>query len=213
LTKLKEELAQKSSIYSDEHPAIKALKKKVAAMEELVAKTPTATAATVNRGVVELQRQATAIGKNLEETNKKLDEARLGERLERDQQSERLQVIEQPVQPQTPIKPNRLKLLALSFALAIAAGTGSVIAAETLDGSIRNSYELLGAAGGRMIVSIPYIATRAETVRRRRSFWISVWVILFLFVAAVTGFAFFGPPIDPSWIKQIALDRLTGLTK
>ena len=213
LTKLKEELAQKSSIYSAEHPAIKALKKKVAAMEELAAQTPAAASAQANRGLVELQRQAATAQKNLDETNKKLDEARLGEKLERDQQSERLQVIEQPVQPQQPIRPNRIKLLALSFALAIAAGAGTVFAAETFDSSIRHSRELLGVASGRLIVSIPYIATRAETVRRRRRFWLSAGVILLLLVAGVVGFVFFGPPIDPSRINQFLLDRLTQLTK
>jgi uncharacterized protein involved in exopolysaccharide biosynthesis len=213
LTKLKEELAQKSSIYSAEHPAIKALKKKISAMEELVAQTPSAAIAQVSAGLIELQRQAAATEKNLEETNKKLDEARLGEKLERDQQSERLQVIEQPVQPQNPIKPNRIKLLALSFALAIAAGAGAVFAAESFDKSIRNARQLIGVANGRLIVSIPYIATRTETVRRRSRFLLSVGILLILLVAGVVGFIFFGPPIDPSWIKQFSLDRLTGLTK
>jgi len=211
LTKLKEELAQKSSIYSAEHPLIKALKKKVAAMEQLVAQTPSPSQA--NRGLVELQRQATITERNLEETNKKLDEARLGEKLERDQQSERLQVIEQPMQPQTPIKPNRIKLLALSFSLAMAAGAGAVFAAESLDKSIRNSRELLGVANGRMIVSIPYIATRSEAVRRRNRFALFAGVLLILLLAATVGFVFFGPPIDPSWIKQFLFDRLTSLSK
>ena len=64
--------------------------------------------------------------KNLEEANRKLMAARLGESLERDQQSERLQVIEQPPLPQKPIKPNRLKLFVLAFFLA----TGFLSAAQ-----------------------------------------------------------------------------------
>jgi hypothetical protein len=213
LTKLKEELAQKSSTYSAEHPAIKALKKKIAAMEQLIAQAPSAAAAQVNSGLFELQRQQLATQTSLENTNKKLDEARLGEKLERDQQSERLQVIEQPVQPQKPIKPNKPKLLALSLALAMAAGAGAIFGRETFDKSIRSSRELLGVANGRMIVSIPYIATRSETVRRRSRFWLSVGILPILLVAGVVGFVFFGPPIDPSWINQFALERLTGLTK
>jgi uncharacterized protein involved in exopolysaccharide biosynthesis len=213
LTKLKEELAQKSSIYSAEHPVIKALKKKVAAMEQLVAQSPSAEIAKDNSGLFELQRQAVAIEKNLDETNRKLDAARLGEKLERDQQSERLQVIEQPVQPQKPIKPNRPKLLALSFALAMAAGAAAVFARESLDKSIRNSRELLRAANGRLIVSIPYIATRAETFRRKSRFIGLAGVLLTLLLAGVVGFVLFGPPIDPSWINQFTLDRLTALTK
>jgi hypothetical protein len=213
LTKLKEDLAQKSSTYSSEHPAIKALKKKIAAMEQLVSQTPSATVAEVNSGLFELQRQALATEKSLEETNAKLDEARLGEKLERDQQSERLQVIEQPVQPQKPIKPNRVKLLSLSFALAMAAGAGAVFAAETLDKSIRNSRELLRVANGRLIVSIPYITTRSETFRRKSRFIGVAGILLILLLAGVVGFVLFGPPIDPSWINQLSLDRLRALSK
>jgi uncharacterized protein involved in exopolysaccharide biosynthesis len=213
LTKLKEDLAQKSSTYSSEHPVIKALKKKIAAMEQLVSQTPPASVAEVNGGLFELQRQALATEKSLDDTNKKLDEARLGEKLERDQQSERLQVIEQPVQPQKPIKPNRVKLLSLSFALAMAAGAGAVFAAETLDKSIRSSRELLRVANGRLIVSIPYIATRAETFRRKSRFIGVAGILLVLVLAGVVGFVLFGPPIDPSWINQLSLDRLRALSK
>jgi uncharacterized protein involved in exopolysaccharide biosynthesis len=213
LTRLKEELAQKSSTYSAEHPAIKALKKKIAGMEQLIAQTPSAATAQVNGGLLELQRQELTTQKSLDETNRKLDEARLGEKLERDQKSERLQVIEQPVQPQKPIKPNKPKLLALSLALAMAAGAGAIFARETFDKSIRNSRQLLGVANGRLIVSIPYIATHAEAFRRRSRFWLSIGIVLTLAVGGVVGFVFFGPPIDPSWINQLALERLTGLTK
>ena len=213
LTKLKEELAQKSSIYSAEYPGIKTLKKRIAAMEQLVAQTPSAAIAQENSGIFELQRQAAATEKSLDDTNKKLDAARLGEKLERDQQSERLQVIEQPVQPSKPIKPNKIKLLSLSFALAMAAGAGAIFAAESLDKSIRNSRELLRVAGGRLIVSIPYIATRAETFRRKSRFIGLAGILLILLLAGVVGFVLFGPPIDPSWINQFTLERLTALTK
>ena len=117
------------------------------------------------------------------------------------------------MQPQKPIKPNKPKLLALSLALAMAAGAGAIFAREALDKSIRSSRELLSVANGRMIVTIPYIATRSETVRRRSRFWLSAGILLILVVAGVVGFVFFGPPIDPSWINQLSLDRLTGLTK
>ena len=130
LTKLKEELAQMSSTYSAEYPAIKALKRKIAAMEKLVAQAPSPAAQQANAGLVELERRASAIEKQLDDSNKKLEEAQLGERLERDQESERLAVIEQPVMAQRPIKPNRTKLLAASFALAIAFGLGIVFAAN-----------------------------------------------------------------------------------
>jgi len=215
LTKLKEDLAQKSSTYSDAHPTIIALKKKIAAMEQLIAKTPTAPAAQAkqaNAGLFELAQRRVEAEQAFEENNKKLEAARLGERLERDQRSERLAVIEQPVLPQSPIKPKRLKFLAVSFALAVVAGAGVIFAAESLDGSIRYSHELLGAANGRMIVTIPYIATRAEAIRRKSRVAVVAGIFGVLLLGGLTGLLFFGPPIDLSWINQFWLDHLTRLS-
>ena len=62
--------------------------------------------------------------KNLEAASAKLAAARLGENLEKDQQSEKLEIIEQPTVPQEPIKPNRPKVAALAVALALMAGAG-----------------------------------------------------------------------------------------
>jgi len=213
LTKLKEELAQKSSTYSSAHPVIVALKRKIAAMEKLVAETPVKPAAQANRGLYELERQRAEIAKDLEDNNKKLESARLGEKLERDQQAQRLQVIEQPVLPERPVKPNRLKLLALTFILAFAAGGGSVFARESLDASIRNSRELAAVAQGRMIVAIPYIATRSETLRRKGRLAVAGGVFGLAVVASVAGVLFFGPPIDATRFNQFWLEHLTSLSK
>jgi capsular polysaccharide biosynthesis protein len=213
LTKLREELAQKSSVYSDAHPYLIALKKKIAAMEQLIAKTPSQAVAQANSGLVALERQQLETEKSLEDTNKKLEEARLGEKLERDQQSERLQVIEQPILPQSPVKPNRIKLLGITFALAMAVGAGAVLAAQSFDASIRHSRELVGVANGRLIVSIPYIATQAETLRKRSRLAVVAGFVGVFLLAGVVGFLFFGPPIDLSWVNQFWLDHLTRLSK
>ena len=213
LMKLKEELAQKSSIYSAEHPAVKSLKKKVAAMERLVSETPPAAVTQENNVLMELARQAAATGKNLEDTNKKLEEARLGEKLERDQRSERLQVIEQPILPQKPIKPNKIKFLAMAFALAAGAGAGVIFAAESLDRSIRYSHQLVGVADGRSIVSIPYIATRAERRRGKGRQVLLAAGVAGLLLAGLVGYLLFGPPIDLSWVNASWLDRLAHLSK
>ena len=190
-----------------------ALKKKITAMEELVAKTPATTATQANGELFDLSRRRLETEKNLELNNRKLEDARLGEKLERDQRSERLQVIEQPIFPTHPIKPNRTKFLALAFALSVAAGAGAIFLAESLASGIRYSHELNGVANGRGIVSIPYIATRAETARRKSRLAISASVIGALLVTALIVALFFGPPIELSWVNQYWLDHLTRLSK
>src|SRR5260370_9695984 len=62
---------------------------------------------TLFRSLDELETQQENIQKNLEAASTKLAAARLGETLEKDQQSEKLEVIEQPTAPQEPIRPNR----------------------------------------------------------------------------------------------------------
>lgn len=215
LNSLKEELAQKSGVYAEAHPVIIALKKKIVAMEQLIAKTPPpkAAAAQNNGELYDLETHRLEIEKNLENNNKKLEEARLGEKLETDQQSERLAVIEQPMLPSRPIKPNRFKFLAAAFALAMAAGVAVVVAAESLDASIRHSRQLAGVANGRLIVSIPYIATRSEKLRRKGRWLASFGAIGVLLAAGLAGVLFFGPTIDLSWIHQFWLDHLTRLSK
>ena len=213
LTKLKEELAQKSSVYSAEYPAVKALKKKVAAMERLIAQTPPREVTQTNAALIDLFRKQVATAKNLEDTNKKLEEARLGEKLERDQQSERLQVIEQPILPQKPIKPKRTKLLAMTLMLAMAAGVGAVFAAESLNSSIRYAHQLDTIANGILVVSIPYIETRAEAVGRKRRLAVVVGLMALAAVLGLLIYLFFGPPIDLSGIDQAWLDRIRNLSK
>jgi uncharacterized protein involved in exopolysaccharide biosynthesis len=217
LTKLKMDLVDKSAVYSSGHPAVITLKKRIAALEKIIAEVPDQeahqTVAQTNNGIDALRQQLAATGVALDDANRKLSAARLGESLERNQQSERLQVIEQPIVPQRPFKPNRPKLLALAFALAVMAGFGTVFAAETLDKSIHSSQELASVVDGRLIVAIPYIATLAEGRRRKYKFvWLLV-IVAVLGLGAVGAALYIGLSIDLSWIDRSWLDRATHLFK
>ena len=167
LTMLRAELAMKAASYSDTHPDVKALKQKVAALEKLVSKKTSDPAITEEVGVDALERQRVSIKANLEGISRKLAAARLGENLERGQHSERLSVIEQPTLPQKPVRPNRPKILAVVFALAIAAGGGLVFALEMFDGTIRRNADIAKLIDSQLIVSIPYISTKAEALRQK----------------------------------------------
>jgi uncharacterized protein involved in exopolysaccharide biosynthesis len=209
LTKLKADLLQKSSLYSNAHPEVRALKRKVAALEQAIAKKPPEPEKPAETGLYELAQQRLTIEKNLEEANRKLTAARLGESLERDQQSERLQVIEQPTVPQKPVKPNRMKLLTMAFILAGMVGMGTVIAAESLDRTIRNAQQLFGVVDSHLIVAIPYISTRAETARRKRRIVLALLFPFILIGAGVAALFYLGLPGDLSlWFEGTWTDTL-----
>ena len=132
----------------------------------------------------------------MEAASGKLAAARLGENLEKDQQSEKLEVIEQPTAPQNPIKPNRPKIAALSVVLAMAAGVGLAFLVELADGAIRRSSDILGVVDGRLVVSIPYITTISELNRRKRRITLGVMVSISLLIVALVAAYLFMPPLD-----------------
>ena len=127
LAALKSELIQKTSVYSEAHPAVTALRKRIAAMEKSLAQVPPEPPAPGD-DIDALRRQREALEKRLAEANIKLATARLSEKLDRDQQSERLQVIEAPSLPQKPLKSNKLKMVGVVLAVAAALGIGAVMA-------------------------------------------------------------------------------------
>jgi uncharacterized protein involved in exopolysaccharide biosynthesis len=207
LAALKGELIQKMSVYSDAHPAVVALKKRIAAMEKTVTQSTQAPAkaqSTQADDIEALKRQREALDKRLAEATSKLATARLNEKLDRDQQSERLQVIESPPLPQKPLKSNRLKLVALAFAAAAMLGVGAVIAAELFDGSIRGRHQLTGVVASHLIISIPYLTTRGDIVRARLRviFGVVSVVILLAALGGLTAAIVFHLPVDLSWLDK-----------
>jgi uncharacterized protein involved in exopolysaccharide biosynthesis len=201
LSALKAELIQKTSVYSEAHPAVMALKKRIAAMEKTLtqaAQVPAKAQPTQTDDVEALKRQRGVLEKQLADANTKLAAARLSEKLDRDQQYERLQVIESPALPQRPLKSDRLKIAGMALALAAMLGIGTVIATELLDGSIRSRHQLSGVVDSYLVVSIPYMASHSDILRARwRRIFVAVTVIIIL--AALGGLAaaiVFGVPVD-----------------
>ena len=199
LATLRADLLLKSAVYSDTHPELVALKRRIGALEQIMGQTKQ-----VETGLDALQRQEASIQKSLEAAAQKLSAARVGESLERDQQSERLEVIEQPTMPQRPVKPNRWRIFALALALAGMAGVGTVFAAEAFNQTIRSRQDLIGVTDAHLVVVIPYITTRAETLRQKGKL---VWAAGILAIGLLTSLAVFHflvYPLDLLWMYGFA---------
>ena len=197
------------------HPAVKSLKRRIAALEQEMSREPKVTrcAPQAATDVDTLKQQQTSIASNLDEASKKLIAARLGESMERNQQSEPLLVIEQPTLPQVPVKPKRFKLFAISVAVATMAGLGALFFGEMLDRSIRGSRELAGVVDSQLVVAIPYISTAGEILRKQRKIvflWVSLAGVLFAGLAAAF---YIGIQIDFSWFDRPWMKSLTRLSK
>src|SRR5262249_52748175 len=103
LAMLKAEFAAKSAVFSKTHPEIRRLKAQIETLEKMDApasatagsSAPAAPAAQADNEVLDaLKTQRESIQKAVDAATQKLAAARLGENLERDQFSERLEVLE-----------------------------------------------------------------------------------------------------------------------
>jgi len=195
LAQLKAELVQKSALYSDRHPVMQGLKRQIEAIEKAALPT-TQTGPNAPVGIDILENQQENIQKSLEAASSKLAAARLGENLEKDQQSEKLEVIEQPTAPQDPVRPNRPKVAGIALFLALAAGGGLAFLAEIADKSIRRSSDVFGIFDSQLVMAIPYITTKAELRRRKiRTTFSVVFALALLGALAVVAY-FYLPPLD-----------------
>jgi polysaccharide biosynthesis transport protein len=134
--------------------------------------------------------------KNFEQIGSKLAAARLGEQLEKDQQAERFQVIEQPITPHDPVRPNRQKIITFGFFLAGLAGVGSVMGLEVLNQSIRTSRDIVTAVNQHPIAVIPYIATQAEGRRKVGRLMLAAILAIVVGLLGLAAIHFFYMPID-----------------
>ena len=156
-----------------------------------------------------LVQQETDLERRLQDAENKLTIARLGESMERNQQTDHLRIISYPELPQNPIKPNKLKLFAMVLGAAGAIGAGCVFAAEMLNGSIRRSRDLERVVDKHLIVNIPYMFAPGEATRRRRNFVLVFTIFVLPLAAAVAGITFIHLPVDAAGFKEFSFHSLT----
>ncbi len=100
----------------------------------------------------------------------KLAAARSGEVVETQAKGERLTVIEAASAPDSPTKPNRLMVAAAGVGGGAALGIALIVLLELLNRSVRRPKDLINSFGITPLVTIPYIRTPNETMRRRSGF-------------------------------------------
>jgi uncharacterized protein involved in exopolysaccharide biosynthesis len=227
LAGLKAELAVKTASLSSSHPDIIRLKRAIAGLEQsatsrlskasATGNTPDAgsgatATSTVGGGAANLDTLITrreSLKAQLTRATQKLAAARLGETLERDRHSARLEVLEQPTVPDKPVSPNRPKIFAFAFLLAFMAGGGLVFTREMLDQSVRSGQDIASIVDSHLIVPIPYISTQREIRQKKRNLIIMVAAAVVLIIGAGIAAYLFLPPPDV-WFDK-ATDKLMKL--
>ena len=239
LPELKAELTRLSAIYSESHPDIKALKRKIEAQEKIteapeaesaVEKAPTLAVykiqskmdaanarlesltqqqkmlqgkiaeneramlltPKVEQGLDVLVRDRDSAQKKHEEILNKKMSAQITENLESESKSERFTLLEPPILPERPFKPDRVKIIALGFFLAIASAGGILMTMVSFDQQIRGVDALAHVLGYRPLAVIPYLAIQEEEVRKKRMIKLTfiTSVIAVIVIAALLHFLY-----------------------
>lgn len=134
----------------------------------------------VERDLAALQRDHDAARAQYEDLRSKQMSAQIVQNLEGEQQGERFTLLEPPLMPEDPIKPNRKKLVALGFFLAIGAAAGLAVLLETIFARVRGVNALTALTGQRPMVVIPYITTEddSRSTRSLRTRFVALLVVL-----------------------------------
>ncbi|AXQ48064.1 GumC family protein [Pseudomonas vlassakiae] len=158
----------------------------------------------VERGLVTLMRDHDNARKKYEEIRNKEMGAKITESLEQENKAERFVLLEPPLMPEKPVKPNRKKIVALGLVLAPAAGGGLVMLLEMLNQRVRGVGALESVLGRRVLVAVPYIATKAEKARRKRLLTMMVAAALLVVAILLVGVHMFYMPLDLLLFKAMA---------
>lgn len=174
------------------------LQSRLEEIEQTILQTPL-----VDRALKSLNRDYENAQQKYNEVRSKAMQAQIAENVEEASKAERFVLLEPPTVPDTPIKPNRKKLLVMGLALSFGAGAVGIVGIEFIDGSIRGAGQLETALSIVPLATIPYIVTAKEQRGKVRRRYAVVIAGVLLMVGAVGGLHYFYKPIDEIFYKVI----------
>lgn len=184
-------------------------RREMARLADSMARTPQ-----VELELNDLQRQYQTVQTQHQQTILKLVQAETGERLEVNQQAERFEVIEQAQIPERPTSPNRPLVVAAGLVGATGLGVALAILLELLNRSIRTVSDLERRLEIRPVVTIPYIETSRQTMRRN---WLWRGAVICVVVLAPAALFYVDQFVTPLPLlmqrtaEKIGLDALISL--
>ena len=138
----------------------------------------------VERGLFTLMRDYENAKTKYDEVKSKQVNAKIAENLETENKAERFSVLEPPIFPDKPIKPNRKKIITLGLFAALAAAVALAALLEVLDKRVHGVESLNSIINMRPLVIIPYITTQTELKRNKNLFKI---ILASLFASILLG--------------------------
>jgi len=174
------------------------LQEKIQELQENIDKTPL-----VEKEYYDLGRMRQTSLNKYAEMESKYRSAKLAQTLEEEQKGETFTLIEPPIAPEKPEKPNRKKIAVMGMGLGLGVGLVLVVLLELMNEVIRGAKALERHTGMQAIVVIPYIETPLDRVLRSRRKKLIVIVLVVLFILAIAITHFFVMPLDVIWAKAM----------
>jgi polysaccharide chain length determinant protein (PEP-CTERM system associated) len=167
------------------------LQEKIAELQARIVETPQ-----VERGLKDLTRDYETALAEYEEIVQKKRAAELAENLEAQEKAERFVLLEPPKVPSLPAWPEKLKLYAIAFALAVGSGVATATIAESLDTTIRGSSALGAILQRHPLAVIPVIESSVDRRRKRSGNPLLLGGAVLVVLVGLVIFHFFVQPLD-----------------
>jgi len=128
---------------------------------------------------------------NYDDLLNKRQEATLSENLEKRQQGEKFQILDEANLPEKPYLPNRPKILAMGFAGGMGLGIGLAMLLETLFPAFYSLKQLQGTVQYPIVMGMPYLKSPSESKKRRvKKLYMTLGSVMLLFVLLFIVHAF-----------------------
>lgn len=170
------------------------LKKKLDRIEQNLTQTPQ-----VEREYKTLTRDYENAVAKYQEIKAKQLQAQMAEVMEKESKGERFSLIEPPLLPEVPDKPNRIAIIFLGLVLSLGGGLGVVVVGESMDQSIRGMRGVAAVVGMAPLAEIPYMANEGDVKRSRNRRFLLILSVLGFIVLALLAVHFFYKPLDVLW--------------
>ncbi len=151
------------------------------------------------RGFLELARDLDTSRARFKELREKQMQAQVAEQLERERKAERFTLIEPPVYPEKPFRPNRLLILMVGMTLALLGGIGAPMLRESMDRTVHSVRDAVLALQVPVLAVLPLAADPARTRRHVLRVRWAIAAMVLLIALALTAFHFLYMPLDVAW--------------
>ena len=171
-----------------------ALRDKLSSLEARMMQTPE-----VEREYLEMARDLDSSRARFRELRDKQMQAQVAEQLERGRKAERFTLIEPPVFPEKPARPNRPLIVLVGLLLSLAGGFGAGVLREALDRTVRGAKDVVRALQVPLLARIPTPHSPARARRRVARLRAALAGSVLLLAATLAAVHWLYRPLDVAW--------------